>query len=84
MMSSSSHKGKDEKREAEKSEKMHQLGEWLTECVRFNNVPRMSEATVYVREKLGGGLSQRDIREAMSVHPYFKMNLRQQRAEGRS
>lgn len=67
-----------------KEEKREKLKEWLTDCVRYNNVPRMSEVMTYTKEILGGGLSTRDVRNVMTVHPYFKMNLRQQRAEGRS
>lgn len=65
-------------------EKKSALREWLSECVRFNNVPRTSDMTLYVREKLGGGLSKREIRDVLLKHPYFQMNLRQQRMAGRS
>lgn len=60
------------------------MHDWLSECVRFNDVPRMSEIMVYVKEKMDGKLAKRDVQSVLLEHPYFKMNLRQQRAEKRS
>jgi hypothetical protein len=55
------------------------LYEWLTERARFNDVPRMSDIMNQVT-----GLSRKEVRKVLEIHPYFKMNLRQQRAPLRS
>ena len=77
-------KNKKKKDAASVSEKKTALHAWVSECARFNNVPRMTDIMTYVQETLGGGLNRREVREVLLIHPLFKMNLRQQRAAGRS
>lgn len=60
-----------------------QLTAWLEERVRFNDVPRMIDIMTYVRS-MGLPLKPAEVRQLLLHHPYFKMNLRQQRAPGRS
>jgi hypothetical protein len=64
-------KGMDKKQQA--------LYDWLSERVRFNDVPRMPDIMSH-----SGGLSRKEVRKVLEMHPYFKMNLRQQRAPHRS
>lgn len=65
------------------NEKESQLSAWLTERVRYNDVPRMTDVWDYVeREKLG--LTKRKVRSIMEEHNLFKMNRRQQRMPGRA
>lgn len=59
------------------------LAEWLSERLRFNDVPRMTEIESYV-ESSKLDLKKRDIRRVLLHHPNYKMNLRQQRLAGRS
>lgn len=64
-------------------EKETMLSTWLTERVRYNDVPRLTDVVDYVkREQLG--LSKLQVRRVMERHNLFKMNMRQQRAPGRS
>lgn len=60
--------------------KRQNLYDWLSERVRYNDVPRMSDIMEYTR----GKLSRKEVRKVLEIHPYFKMNLRQQRAPHRS
>jgi hypothetical protein len=55
------------------------LYDWLSERVRFNDVPRMTDIMSHAN-----GLSKKKVRRVLEMHPLFKMNLRQQRAPGRS
>jgi hypothetical protein len=55
------------------------LYDWLSERVRFNDVPRMTDIMSHA-----SGLTRKKVRKVLETHPYFKMNLRQQRAPGRS
>ncbi len=56
------------------------LSAWLSERVRYNDVPRMTDIVAHVKN----GLTRKEIRQVLETHPLFKMNLRQQRAPGRS
>lgn len=69
---------KRDKREEEK-----EVTDWLSERVRFSDVPRMSDVMMYVRSE-GLGLKKKEVRKILLEHPYFKMNVRQQRMAGRS
>lgn len=68
-------------------EKNKILSAWLNDRLRYNDVPRMTEITQYVRdrEKIDKDLkwTRKDIRQILENHPTFKMNLRQQRKAGR-
>lgn len=55
------------------------LYKWLTERARYNDVPRMTDIMSQVK-----GLSRKEVRRVLEVHPLYKMNLRQQRAPLRS
>jgi len=59
------------------------LVSWLDERVRFNDVPRMTDIMSYARVS-GLALTKKEVRGVLLEHPQFKMNLRQQRAPGRS
>ena len=61
----------------------NELSEWLSDRVRFNDVPRMKDILTHVKAT-GMNLKKKDVRYVMLRHPYLKMNLRQQRAAGRS
>jgi hypothetical protein len=65
------------------AEEKRLLGAWLTERVRYNDVPRMSDVMGHVKSE-GWGLKKKGVREVLLEHPYFKMNVRQQRGAGRS
>lgn len=59
------------------------LFEWLSERLRYGDVPRLVDVADYANEtKLQ--LSKKQIRHVMLLHPGYKMNMRQQRAPGRS
>lgn len=60
-----------------------ELTDWLNERVRLNDVPRMTDIMHYVKSK-NIKLNKKEVRQLLLHHPWFKMNLRQQRAPGRS
>lgn len=65
------------------TEKQELLSAWLTERVRYNDVPRLSDVVDYVRRnKLE--LTKKEIRNVFDQHSLFKMNMRQQRMPGRA
>lgn len=67
----------------ELSEEEEVLSTWLTERVRYNDVPRLTDVVDYVkREHLK--LTQRQVRQVMDKHAVYKMNRRQQRMSGRA
>lgn len=68
----------------DKEGKKDVLARWLNERVRFNDVPRMTEIVKYVKHNMVEKMTKKEIREVLQAHPYFKMNLRQQRDAGRA
>lgn len=60
-----------------------ELVQWLNDRVRYNDVPRMSDIMNFVKTKQLK-MTKKRVREILEIHPQFKMNLRQQRAPGKS
>ena len=61
--------------EREKAKKL--LEEWLTERLRYNEVPRLVEAIDWAK-RTGQPLRQRDVRQTMRLHPAYMLNMPQQ------
>lgn len=60
-----------------------ELQEWLTERLRYNEVPRLSDARDWVL-RTGQSLRLRDVRETMRLHPAYMHNMPQQLMAKRS
>lgn len=68
----------------ESSEKAQQvLSNWLTDQLRFNNVPRLDDVWTYVQRQ-GWQLSRKQVIQTVRLHPAYKMNVRQQRMPSKS
>lgn len=65
------------------TEKQRAVYEWLSERLRYNDVPRLVDVVDYASDN-HLQLSKKQIRHVMLLHPGYKMNMRQQRAPGRS
>lgn len=59
------------------------LFDWLSERLRYSDVPRLVDIIDYAKLK-GLDLGRKQVRQVLLVHPGYKMNMRQQRAPGRS
>ena len=65
------------------SEQQRLLFDWLSERLRYGDVPRLVDVADYGKlKKLD--LTKKQVRHVLLLHPGFKMNMRQQRAPGRS
>lgn len=60
-----------------------ELSDWLTQQLRFNNVPRLVDVETFVK-KNGLDLSKKQMTQVLRLHPMYKQNMPQQRNAGRS
>ena len=60
-----------------KEEAKKELEEWLSDRLRYDDVPRLREAKEWVK-KNKIGLTQKDVKEVMRLHPAYMMNMPQQ------
>lgn len=65
------------------NEQQHLLFEWLSERLRYSDVPRLVDVRDYAKFKKMN-LDKKQVRQVLLLHPGYKMNMRQQRAPGRS
>lgn len=60
-----------------------ELSEWLSEQLRYNNVPRLVDIRMYVlQQKMP--LTKKQVAQVMRLHPQYLMNVPQQRNAGRA
>lgn len=65
------------------TEQQRILFDWLSERLRYSDVPRLVDVNDYAKfKKLD--LTKKQVRHVLLLHPGYKMNMRQQRAPGRS
>ena len=60
-----------------------ELADWLTQQLRFINVPRLVDVVTFVK-KNGLELSKKQVSQVLRLHPMYKQNMPQQRNPGRS
>ena len=65
------------------NEKQLSLSHWLSDQLRYNNIPRLVDIIQHVRQQ-GLGLNKKEITQVVRLHPQYKMNMHQQRVPGRS
>jgi hypothetical protein len=65
------------------TEQQRQLYDWVSERLRYSDVPRLVDVADYAKfKKLN--LNRKQVRQVLLVHPGYKMNMRQQRDPGRA
>lgn len=59
------------------------LSDWISQQLRFNNVPRMVDVQLHVQQH-GLELKKKQVVQVLRLHPFYKQNMPQQRTQGRS
>lgn len=65
------------------TKQQQEVFDWLTERLRYDDVPRLLDVVDYAKSN-ELNLNKKQVRQVMLRHPGFKMNVRQQRAPGKS
>lgn len=60
-----------------------ELSEWVSEQLRYNNVPRLVDVKTFVLQQ-GLPLGKKEIAKVLRLHPQYHMNMPQQRMAGRA